>query len=461
MVWPLAASADAETYPRKAEKSERIRREEVGPDGKKSERWDDASLLRRVFDRSVEWRFGEEGKDEWLVEMPSARRVIPATLRLRDVTFVDDEKVAKMEKRGYELKLKAYEGERTLRTGPRRFAGADFGLVDLRRADLRGAAFDMSWLVAANFSGARLDKASFAHARLSEAQIQGASLFEAQLPGALLFEVQLQGAMLDRAQFQGALLDGARLQGAMLDRAQFQGALLDRARLQGASLYGAQLQGASLVLAQLQGALLGGAQLQGTSLNEAELQGASLEDTKLQGASINNLLCYRASITPFLRSFAGWPDCDRVVHNTFGFRKPLTNEIVEKWRAEAIQFVTDPKRRDAISARFARLKDDGIDKIGKAEQSRIDALWKKVSDRPADIEAYARSLVGIACDFGAPYVARGIISNGGVRKSSAHAHIIADALRAGKVDPTNCPGVAGFSEVDWTKLDEAVAEAKF
>ena len=93
----------------------------------------------------------------WLVCVPDARRVIPGALRLAGESFVDEDELARMEKRGKELGQKPWEGERTLRTGRRNLVAADLRFVNLSRADLRGVKLDDALLTGAELAGARLD----------------------------------------------------------------------------------------------------------------------------------------------------------------------------------------------------------------------------------------------------------------------------------------------------------------
>jgi hypothetical protein len=66
----------------------------------------------------------------------------------------------------------------------------------------------------------------------------------------------------------------------------------------------------------------------------------------------------------------------------------------------------------------------------------------------------AAFLAGLIClDDSAPYVARGILRNGRVTDTDTQAAIIVDRLSKAKLDPTACPGVAGFTAADWKAVD--------
>jgi uncharacterized protein YjbI with pentapeptide repeats len=320
-----------------------------------------------------------------------------------------------------------------------RFRGRDLRLAVLILADLRKA----------DFTGAQLQGAS-----LLFAQLQGASLFSAQLQGAFLVGAQLQGAVLNGAQLQGAVLDGAQLQGAVLDGAQLQGASLWSAQLQGAFLLGAQLQGASLDEAQLQGAVLDGAQLQGASLWSAELQGASLDEAQLQGASLDGARVWRAR-GGFRMSLVDVAEIDT---DTMPWE---TESTFAAWRDARLQ--TIPKERwQAVSNRLSALGEEPKDVL-KAQ------FWKDALSALPQGEEREKQLATLLADLGcsvnddavavkyaAPHVARGLIANGRLRSTGPQIAPVADRFRKGKSDSSACPGVRGFTDDDWAKLDQLV-----
>ena len=114
--------------------------------------------------------------------------------------------------------------------------GAQFGMVDLDRANLRHAQFPD-----ANFRHARLRGA-----KLGYASLEGASLEGANLEGADLQEADLQRADLRAANLRRANLEDANLEGAILVAADLERADLRRAKLEGADFKGAYLKGTRL-----------------------------------------------------------------------------------------------------------------------------------------------------------------------------------------------------------------------
>src|SRR5689334_446233 len=84
----------------------------------------------------------------------------------------------------------------------RQFGSAQGGPINLRQADLCGAAPQQATLLAADLSGAFLVQANLAHACLAGANLRGANL---------------SNACLEQADLKDAVLDGAILCGAQLD----------------------------------------------------------------------------------------------------------------------------------------------------------------------------------------------------------------------------------------------------
>jgi uncharacterized protein YjbI with pentapeptide repeats len=308
-----------------------------------------------------------------------------------------------------------------------------------RERDLRLAVLTFADLRKADFTGA---------------QLQGASLFEARLQGASLVKAQLQGAWLYGAQLQGASLVKAQLQGASLDGAQLQGASLFEARLQGAQLDGAQLQGASLVKAQLQGASLDGAQLQGASVHDAQLQGASLDGAQLQGAFL------QASV---------WRARGRLRMNLVDVSKidPDSmpwgpNSTFAAWRDAIFETIPPRTYSHPVWHNLSRLDpaaDEEPENVIKAQ------FWNDALSAPPQGEEREKQLAAFLADLGclrnaAPYVARGLIKNGRLPSTGLQIAAVADRLRKGKSDPSACPGVTGFTDDDWTKLDQLVTDAQ-
>jgi uncharacterized protein YjbI with pentapeptide repeats len=308
-----------------------------------------------------------------------------------------------------------------------RFRGRDLRLAVLAFADLRKA----------DFTGA---------------QLQGAFLAAAELQGAVLDAAQLQGAFLKEARLQGASLGVAQLQGAFLAEARLQGALLEGTWLQGASLDGAQLQGAWLRAAQLQGAWLREAQLQGASLSDAQLQGAWLSGAQLHGASLRGVQVWRAR---------GWfrtnlVDVARIDPDTMPWKTTFA-----AWR-DAILETIPPGTYSGALRRLSTLDPAA----GKEPEDVIEAqFWNDALSAPAQGEEREQQLAAFLADLGcqgdaAPYVARGLIKNGRLQSIGLQVAAVADRLRKGKSDPLACPGVKGFTDDDWTKLDQLVTEAQ-
>ena len=310
----------------------------------------------------------------------------------------------------------------------RSFRGRDLRLAVLPFADLRKA----------DFSGAHL---------------QGATLNSAQLQGAWFEEAEMQGAILSWAQLQGAKLVGAQLQGASLDLTKMQGARLGSAQLQGASLEGAELQGASLDGAKLQGASLGGAKLQAASLAWAELQGASLGGAKLQGALLTVVMVWRANGRP-----------DMSLTHVDGFDPDTvpwpTDSTFAAWRDAILETIPRGLARDEALRRLSALDPSPEEEPGGVIKAEF---WKDVSNAPQGDERekqLAAFLADLACSReGAPYVARGLIGNGGFESMGLQIASVADRLRRGKSDQDTCPGVRGLTDEDWSNLDELVVNA--
>ena len=157
-------------------------------------------------------------------------------------------------------------------TGLRR----DFSGLDLRGADLRGAR-----LVAADLSGARMERTD-----LSGADLEGAILRHARLEGAWFDGSRMETAHLQWARMNGADLRHVRLDGAELSAAQLDGSHLFRVRLRAAQLRSTSLNGATLIEARLEGANLLSAWLQEATLRSAHLDGANFERAFLNRADL-------------------------------------------------------------------------------------------------------------------------------------------------------------------------------
>ena len=122
--------------------------------------------------------------------------------------------------------------------------------LDLRDADLQGAALGRAQLPGALFSGAHLDYldvrtsdqpyANFAGAEFKGASLYGAYFNNADLRSANFTATKGRRATLRGADFRGALLTEADFAGADLTDADFRGAKIDGVNLTGAILTGAK-----------------------------------------------------------------------------------------------------------------------------------------------------------------------------------------------------------------------------
>jgi len=350
--------------------------------------------------------------------------------------------------------------------------------VDVSRSfrgrDLRGAVLSGADLLKADFSGAMLNGVNFAFARLQSTR------FDCAVPGFGSDPVPhagqrvesrrwpessctwLQGTHFHAAQLQGASLFGALLQGAELDQAELQGAVLGGARLQGATLNGASLQGAFLVVAQLQGASLERAVLQGAYLLAAQLQGANLNHANLKGASLAFAAVWHAQGRPLL----DLTDVDRYDPN----KKPWETRPGET-------FVTWRDRNRGLppgTLRY-RLTEDrllAVDPAWEPHDVIRPDFWAAAHKAPPQGEERRKKLAAFLAQLGcsseaAPHLARSLIRFGAVPGGSyislgriidtrSQYLIVANALRKGKSDPIACPGVKGFSDEDWARLDRLV-----
>lgn len=373
----------------------------------------------------------------------------------------------------------------------RSFRGRNLRGAVLNRADLRKADFTGALLNDANLSSAKLQQARFGCAVSGEAltgtkksdvvsrstprsercaSLQGAVLSGAQLQGALLNEAQLQGAQLNGAQLQGASLDWALLQGALFSSAQMQGASLVGAQLQGADLSWAELQGAALDGAKLQGASLAGAQLQGAFLDWAELHGATLVSAQLNGASLDSVGLQGALLvgaqlsrlsligakvwrargqTAFEFAMLDRLECMTKPWETLDFRD------FQDWLNSVLSIIPEGTRKT-----FAKQQLTFLDPSAPEPD---DVTWSN-GDCPRQQEAKFQKhinhyLVDLACSaLSPPHTARGLIRSGRIAATGAAIGMFADRLRKGRTDPTTCPGVRGFTDEDWTRLDKLTAD---
>jgi len=344
------------------------------------------------------------------------------------------------------------------------FRGRDLSHVVLSEADVRKG----------DFSGANMNDAELVFAKLQNAQFGcartglGEALGCTQLKDANLLFAQLQGAQLTSSQLEGSELLAAQLQGADLGGTQLQGADLRAAQLQGANLEGAGLEGANLQQAGLEGATLGEAQLQGANLERAQLQGAQFsheveteEGTKnifvaqMEAASLKGVSMWRASSVSVPNTdLTDLEKCDLD-------KKPWTDQgggphSFTEWRDSILEQISD--HRGNMEWRLSVLNPSPDNK----PQNVIDReICRSVPSKgPEWDRKLAESLGNLACSSSsAPYVARGLLTNGRIESTRAHAMTIAERMQKGRPDLTACPGVAGFTDQDWAKLGELVQKA--
>jgi uncharacterized protein YjbI with pentapeptide repeats len=228
-------------------------------------------------------------------------------LTLQGASFVDADKLAKMDKATAESGRKPSGGERTRVFRNRNFNCATLSGADLRRADFSGAHLVGGMLEGVDLRGARLTEAvlknaSLPGAKLDDADLTGASLPRAEITQATLARSRFDDAHLERASLfdsdlTNATFKSANLRGSNFDRANLRGANLESANLKGAILAGADLTGASLFGAALQAARINGARLEGADLSRATLSGARLYWSRLQGANLSHATIEGADFT--------------------------------------------------------------------------------------------------------------------------------------------------------------------
>jgi uncharacterized protein YjbI with pentapeptide repeats len=369
-----------------------------------------------------------------------------------------------------------------------------FGCVELRSADLSYARLQGAHLGFAQLQGANLGFAQLQGADLGFARLQGADLSDAQLQGGDLAASDLRGAHLARAQLQGAHLADAQLRGADLTRAALQGADLASAQLQGAYLLNAQLQGADLADAQLQGADLASAQLQLADLADAELQGADLATAALQGADLASAQLQGADLSDAELQGTGFGKArvwrvnggERTSHSVIASlphlgltdfqgcdpdTKPWSDRgegprSFAEWRDLILKEIPIGDVRDAAKKRLSVL--DPMQKTTRTVVSRGFWLWKAEPSKDEKAGEKLTTVLGdLACS--GPDIALGLLAkimssqivfrNGRTSFTASEVTTIAERLRKGKSDPTACPGVNGFTNQDWSRLDELVQTA--
>jgi hypothetical protein len=145
---------------------------------------------------------------------------------------------------------------------------------------------------------------------------------------------------------------------------------------------------------------------------------------------------------------------------------PFNDDDVTDWLSSAL-FYADNDNKSKITERINRL-------IGSVTELDIEnaVIW---NDRNQATQNHARSghlfrqllaeIYGnIICQGGgranAHYIAKTMMTNDFPRASQFYylgdqLDTVRNRMKAGRSDPTQCPGVAGFSESDWQMLDEA------
>jgi uncharacterized protein YjbI with pentapeptide repeats len=372
--------------------------------------------------------------------------LFPDRLILTNETIVGDELLEKTKK---EMSSRGGDFVPTVKLD-----GRDLQAADLSGADLRGVSLSEAAAQGVNVAGARLD---------------GARLGNAGLEGAFLLSAQLRGAELGNATLQGARIEGASLEGANLGGAQMQGAKLSYARLQGANLQGSRLEGADLFFAQLQGADLGFAQLRGANFKGAQLQGAHLASREMQDSEFDEAFLYRTDTTEasLSTSLVRLPHADGVKLNARGFIEPLMPVDLDKWIAAATEFAGE-RDKTTITERFARLKPA----FQTSEQDAVDqAKWGEFARQSATLDPtgaqHLHRLVTILGDLacnanGAPNVARALAGNPSaiargqgilMEKFGQRQDGVLERVRSARNNPQTCPGIAGFTDDDWRRLE--------
>ena len=130
---------------------------------------------------------------------------------------------------------------------------------------------------------------------LPKADLRGANMTGANLMGANLREAKLTRAKLNSAKLENAIMYGAKLNNAKLWSANLNGAKLKNTNLKDAELYRADLSNADLTNADLYNAGLMSAKLEGTifegaKLRQVNLKGALFDKkTNLRGADVDSI----------------------------------------------------------------------------------------------------------------------------------------------------------------------------
>lgn len=180
---------------------------------------------------------------------------------------------------------------------------AKAGMIDLRRASLRGASMHEMHAPASGFGGADLtgararglqatesffDGATLDRAALHRAKLAGCSFAGASFVGARMAGVDLRRAKITDAVFTNANLSKADLSGLCLRPAIFTGARFRGARLERCDLERMELPGADFRRAVLRRADLTGSVMPGADFRRADLTLAGLADVEWIGADLRH-----------------------------------------------------------------------------------------------------------------------------------------------------------------------------
>jgi uncharacterized protein YjbI with pentapeptide repeats len=374
----------------------------------------------------------------------------------------------------------------------RDFRGRDLTAADLRRSDLRGVDFrsndfDPRVSYPTILRGARLDDALLDGAQFTGDR-RAADLRDASLAGAHLDSTNLKGADLRGAQLQGALLRGSNLAESHMDCANLEGV-----SAQGSNFTDASISGTSLDRSQLDGALISGARMRLSVLREVRMDAIRIQNTELQGSVfryvkaknvkfISNFVYATSSLTVFPGPMVTFMNSDvndqiydavrqrkstyekiftrgllPLKENDFALEKPRLRQ--NYYRTEAASSMDWMKCNERLREKvLARLNEPSSVKITQMVWTAIQLRSQQAGaddqgDNESRDQAFARTLGDLACQGdGAPHVARGLIR---FRFSELGEYLpaVRDRLMTGRAKPEACPGVAQFTEADWSKLD--------
>jgi uncharacterized protein YjbI with pentapeptide repeats len=168
--------------------------------------------------------------------------------------------------------------------------------------DLRGA----------NLTGAALDRCDLSFALLESAKLQRASLFQANLERCDLSNAALESANLRRVSLVRASLNRCMLMNAVMELADLRWADLVEANLRNARCGGADFFKADLRRAVLDGAVLKKTNLEDANLLEATFRGTVFDNTRLVNTD-----------------FSDAHELDRAVHRT---QSPIDHETISTSR---------------------------------------------------------------------------------------------------------------------------------